>query len=289
MIDPTDPSGHPGPLDPELRALVDDALSLDAVDPAFEEPARERVLGRVERVINQAPRAARGGFGLRTGVMAVSVALIATLAGGRLLREDAGSPSDTSPTAIAPQPVADHPSVSPATVSASALPPGDAVPTMRIDELPSPPPSLPARSSRTDSPRGAAPSGTDLAEEYRLVEGARAKLAARDYTAALQSIREHEKRFPSGQLDQERESLHIQNPRRNGAHPGGPHARGALPHALPERPSPPDRRASHCEQHAGLRGSLTSLSRRQPRPSLLISVLTSGCTCSPADTGQSLS
>lgn len=211
MIDPTD-SDHPGPLDPELRALLDDAVSRDAVDAAFEEPARERVLGRVEQVLDRAPGAARGGFGLRSGVMAVSVALIAALAGGKLLGQNAGGPSDAREpvaSAIAPQLVADRPSVPP-TEPAPPLPQGNAVPTLRIDELPSPPTPALARAGRVDSSRGFAPSGTDLAEEYRLVEGARAKLAAKDYSSALHSIREHEKRFPSGQLHQERESLHIQ-------------------------------------------------------------------------------
>ncbi len=211
MIDPTD-NDHPGPIDPELRSLLDDARSRDAVDPAFEEPARERVLGRVEQVLDRAPGAARGGFGLRSGVMAVSVALIAALAGGKLLGENAGAPSDAREPvagASAPQVTIDPPSA-PATKPAPALPQGNAVPTMRIDELPSPPTPALARSGRVDSSRGSAPSGTDLAEEYRLVDGARAKLAAKDATGALQSIREHEKRFPSGQLNQERESLHIQ-------------------------------------------------------------------------------
>lgn len=211
MIDHAD-NDHPGPIDAELRSLLDDARSRDALDPAFEEPARERVLGRVEQVLDRAPGAARGGFGLRSGVMAVSVALIAALAGGKILGGDAGDSSDARApvaSAIAPQVAIARPGAPP-TAPAPAQPQGDAVPLMRIDELPSPPTPAPARSSRIDSSRGSAPSGTDLAEEYRLVDGARAKVAAKDYTGALQSVREHEKRFPSGQLNQERESLYIQ-------------------------------------------------------------------------------
>jgi hypothetical protein len=86
-----------------------------------------------------------------------------------------------------------------------------AVPVLSVDDLPSsaPPPATNSPAVAVGAP-SARTQGSGLAEEYRLVEGARAKLAAKDYTGALQSIRAHETRFPRGQLNQECESLHIQ-------------------------------------------------------------------------------
>jgi hypothetical protein len=193
------------PLDDELRLLVEDTKACDAANPVFEEPARERVLAKVESSLGSSA-SRRGGVGFRSGVMLASFCLIGTIAGSQLLtRSDA--PASTTVAAVQDVAVATPP---------PAAPREEAVPTMHVEDLPSsaspPPASPPAGRIRTNaSPvRPSARVGSDLAEEYRLVESARAKLAARDPSGALRPIQEYEARFPSGQLVQETESLHIQ-------------------------------------------------------------------------------
>jgi hypothetical protein len=203
------------PLDDELRALVDDTKACDADDSAYSENARERVLELVASAVREPAREARG-IGLRSGVMLASVCLLATIAGSKLIAGDPlaterGTAGNVRDEVSAPVP--------------GPVPHDESVPTMHVDDLPSsaspPPPALPpAVRSRTDLPvvTTAAASATHrdaverdgLAEEYRLVEDARAKLAARDHRGALAVIHEYETRFPSGQLRQEGESLHIQ-------------------------------------------------------------------------------
>lgn len=200
-----EPSSVPGPLDPELRALLDDVRLCDDADPAFEEPARERVLGGVERALVDRSAASPSASRLRTGVMIASVCLLGAFAASRLLDDRSGSPAP-APSAIAAPPAITEPPVAPA--------PSHDVPSVHVDQLPSsasvPAPPRPARLSRAEGASATAPAGSDLAEEYRLVEGARAKLSAKDHAGALRSIREHDERFPNGQLAQENESLHIQ-------------------------------------------------------------------------------
>jgi hypothetical protein len=196
MIDPND-------LEPDLRVLLDDAKGRDAVDPAFGEAARERVLARVEAAIRAPSAAPRGFFGRRSLVMLASVGLLAIVAGSVIL----GGRDVHAPTTLATPPVVESP-------AASAPPVAEEVPSIHVDDLPSsasvPAPSAPARAlSRAAASASAAP-GTRLAEEYRLVEDARAKLAAKDYGGASRSIRAHDESFPAGQLNQECESLHIQ-------------------------------------------------------------------------------
>lgn len=184
----------PDQLDPDLRVLFDAVKTHDEIDAAFDDAARERMLSRVERVAHGPSSAGRGFFG-RRGVIIVSVGLLAILAASRFPSERRTA-APTSPTP-----------------SATQLPSGSAavVPVLSVDDLPSsaPPPATSAPAVAVSTASARAP-GSGLAEEYRLVEGARAKLAAKDYAGALQSIRAHEARFPRGQLNQECESLHIQ-------------------------------------------------------------------------------
>jgi hypothetical protein len=65
------------------------------------------------------------------------------------------------------------------------------------------------RASRATSPSSTkSPSAADLAEEHRLLRGARA-LLERDPSRALALTAEHERRFPNGVLAQEREVIAI--------------------------------------------------------------------------------
>ncbi len=210
MSDHPEASAADSPLDPELRALLDDTRLCDEADPAYDDAARRRVLGRLERALGDAPAGGRTLPKLRSGVMLASVCLLATFAGSKLVEHGRGDAPAPAASTLAAPPAAFSPISEPAPAH------GDDVPTTHVDDLPSsasvPSPPAPARAPRANAPSAVttARTGTDLAEEYRLVEGARASLAARDYSSALRSIREHAHRFPTGQLEQECESLHIQ-------------------------------------------------------------------------------
>ncbi len=205
-----DPSSAPEPLDASLRALLDDVRLCDETDPAFDEQARTRVRAGVERALAEPPAKDRSGLRLRSGVMIASVCLLAAFATSRIIEGRSGSHAPTSVSA--PRAFTE----APAEQAASAPPLGDDVPTRHVDELPTsvpksarPRPAPLPRAEAANAP-AAAPTGSDLAEEYRLVDGARAKLTAKDHAGALGMIREHDERFPNGQLAQECESLHIQ-------------------------------------------------------------------------------
>jgi TolA-binding protein len=202
MSTPPDPTAPVEPIEPELRRLLDEAKHRDAKNRAFDDAAAERALVRIERTLDEVP-APRRGLSLRSGVFLVSACILATLAGTKLVeRSDTppaparvASETQSSPTAVATTPDTAIPSQ--ATEDSN---PGS-IPMLHVNDLPS--------SAQRPSPPPA-PSASTLEEEYRLVDGARAKLASKDYAGALRSIREHAERFPSGQLNQECESLHIQ-------------------------------------------------------------------------------
>jgi TolA-binding protein len=207
------------PLDPELRALLDDARAIGAVTPAYGTDARERVLARVNAVRQSADRSARSGVWagrFRRGpvIALASLCLIGGLVGVQIRASSnvplqpstSSSPGSNAVTTVTTD--ADRPLAS-ADVDGKHEP----IPTLAVGNLPSSTPlgprqAAPARPAvRVEAPP--APKG-GLAEEYRLIESARAKLAAKDYAGALGALREHESRFPDGQLAQACERLHIQ-------------------------------------------------------------------------------
>jgi hypothetical protein len=59
-------------------------------------------------------------------------------------------------------------------------------------------------------PAPSAAAGHALASEMPLLDAAREALARRDADAAIAAAREHEQRFPMGQLEPQREALLIQ-------------------------------------------------------------------------------
>ncbi|MDF2692354.1 MAG: hypothetical protein K0S65_737 [Labilithrix sp.] len=204
-----DPNAPVQPIEPELRRLLDEAKHRDAGDRAFDDAAAERALVRIERTLDEVPTPRRG-LSLRSGVFLVSACILATLAGTKLV-----GGSDTPPAPPAPTLAASATQSSPSAVAvaetsssgtsipsqATAVSNPGSIPMLHVNDLPS--------SAQRPSPPPA-PSASTLEEEYRLVDGARAKLASKDYAGALRTIREHAERFPSGQLNQECESLHIQ-------------------------------------------------------------------------------
>jgi len=71
-------------------------------------------------------------------------------------------------------------------------------------------PSSGSVSARSAPPASASASPTSLGEEQRLLDTARAAVARGAYSSALGSLTEHQTRFPSGRLTEERELLFVQ-------------------------------------------------------------------------------
>ena len=213
------------PLDPELRALLASARRRDAGEPAGSEAACE-LLARVEAQLRttsattaEAGLAAqlRSPAAMVVGCLAVAAAIATTM---RSPLEAPRPPSAIAQTSSeAPQPPArkEEP-------EEQAL----VLPTVSVDELPSPAPSPTKRAPRIElakpitgatahatSPSGAPSARTsgaslDLAEELRIVDAARAAVSERRHDEALRLLADHEASYPSGQLAQQRERLWVQ-------------------------------------------------------------------------------
>lgn len=205
------------PLDPELGALLDDARAIGAVTPTYGADARERVLARVNAVRRGDDPSARGGVGTRRFrrgpvIALASLCLIGGLVGVQI-RASSDAPLSSSSLPGSNAVTLATTDVNRPLASADVDEKREPIPTLAVGNLPSsnPPGSRQAAPARPSARVEAPPvPGDGLAEEYRLIESARAKLAAKDYAGALGALREHESRFPDGQLAQACERLHIQ-------------------------------------------------------------------------------
>jgi hypothetical protein len=185
------------PLSPSVEALLD---SVRDVDSAPEE-LRRRVLARARATASLsalAPRAkpSFGGLGLK---LAAAFIVAATLVSAAALQF-----RETHK----PAPVAPAPSALPHEAPSVALP--EAAP---IAETVTPGPSANADESASAQPPPTAPAHTArerYALELKVLQPARAAVARGDFSAALSSIAEHQRRFPDGQLSEEREALRVQ-------------------------------------------------------------------------------
>ncbi|MBX3215540.1 MAG: hypothetical protein KF850_26110 [Labilithrix sp.] len=214
------------PLDPELRALLARARRHDAGDPTFDDAACERLLARVEaKLQTTSATAAQGGLAaqLRSPAAMVVGCLAVTAAIATTMRSPLEAP--LPPSAVAQT----GPSIAAPLHAAPPDEPGEralVLPTVSVDELPSPAPSPTKRAPRAElatpsaratayapSPSGAPSAGTsslDLAGELRLVDAARAAMSRRHHDEALRLLADHEASYPNGQLAQQRERLWIQ-------------------------------------------------------------------------------
>ena len=181
----------------ETQAIVDNARAWDAIDPAFGPDACERVLARVEALTGPAgaPPSAR----VPRRVVLFTLLAAAALGGGVGAKSMLGSTTKTvASDGVSASSAATAPPL--ATTEASAE-----LPSIDVAALPTAPrETTPARASSAPA------EGTTLAEELRLTTAARKALAAGDPSSALRALDEHERRFPNGQLAQERDSVRIQ-------------------------------------------------------------------------------
>ncbi|HEX8790219.1 MAG TPA: hypothetical protein VF765_04655 [Polyangiaceae bacterium] len=187
---------HVEPLDPELAALLDSERHAGA-DPS----ALDRVWKRVVLPL-PASGAAASGSGLHRSWLAshaVGVAAASFVVGGI---------TGAGIYAAVQKPAPEHIVYveRPAPVAAS-------VPAMSTENPTAPPPadsgSSAARASSSARPSQSAPAST-LSAERALLDQARAALTSGDGAKALSIAEEHRRRFPSAQLDEEREAIAIQ-------------------------------------------------------------------------------
>jgi hypothetical protein len=185
------------PLSPGMEALLD---SVRHVDSAPEE-LRRRALARARASVSVTALAPRvkpsfGGLGLKLAAAFVVAATLVSAATLQLRRTH-----KPGPAAPAPSPV---PREAPSAVAPEAAPMADALtpePSASVDESASPQP-VPVAPARTARER--------YALELEVLQPARAAVARGDFSAALSSIAEHQRRFPNGQLSEEREALRVQ-------------------------------------------------------------------------------
>jgi hypothetical protein len=155
----------------------------------------------------------------KTWIIALSAFLLGGLAGAGVhsLATKGGAsnaPSPSTSVEIVRTVIVEKPVVAAPTVVATAQL-ADPVPTpSAASTLPPPTPVTSVVTSKAQSSASTASStsskDTDLAAERSLLEVARTALSRGDAGAALASLKEHEKRFPGGQLTEEREALYVQ-------------------------------------------------------------------------------
>ncbi|HEX3852896.1 MAG TPA: hypothetical protein VHW01_18160 [Polyangiaceae bacterium] len=185
------------PLSPSVEALLD---SVRSVDPAPEE-LRTRALARARATASLTALAPRvkpsfGGLGLKLAAAFIVAATLVSAAAFQL--RAAHKPAPAAPAASA------LPHEAPSAVAPEAAP---------VAETVTPDPSATADDSASPQPVPIAPAHTAherYALELKVLQPARAAVARGDFSAALSSIAEHRRRFPDGQLSEEREALRVQ-------------------------------------------------------------------------------
>jgi hypothetical protein len=213
------------PLDHEVRALLDDVDRVDA-------KADDAIMSRMRERIDLALAGAAAEVPMRSALGSPSVTPPARTL--RRVLSSTGTFAAGAVVALAAQrllaPSSPPPTVAPVSTPALVAAPTGTPVSLPTSTMPEPSPPAPtssgqtgrfsrsgsATSARTPPRALPAPPLTDetrdeaLAAESRLVDTARSALAHGDFVAALVAVTNHERRFPSGQLAEEREALQIQ-------------------------------------------------------------------------------
>ncbi|MBN1611885.1 MAG: hypothetical protein JW940_34960 [Polyangiaceae bacterium] len=189
-------------LDPSL-AEMDSLFTIERELVREPEEMRQRAVQRARAAlprmlplarVSRAPRPRR----VRIGQAAAAAVL---LTGVCALAFQAGYHMRSSSKAVAASAPAVTPSV--IVVSVPAPPSGDAPSA-------DPEPPLAESSPAKPKPAAAAPSATEAyARELRVLQPAQQAVARQDFASALAAIAEHQRRFPSGRLAEEREALRV--------------------------------------------------------------------------------
>ena len=174
------------PDDLRWRALLR-ARAAMAAAPVVEGPTKDGATKNTATKNGPIKDGATGVGPWRWAFAALGVLVVATLAtAGVRLRRDAAAPPTSTPPRAAPRIAAPEPALT--TFEPEAAPPAQ---------------RAPAPSRRALTP------GRGYALELALLQPARAALAREDYAATLAATAEHERRFPAGQLTEERDALRV--------------------------------------------------------------------------------
>lgn len=191
-------------FDVELQSMLEQAKVIRPVPQSV----RARTLARARESVwvqpalpaepIPAPRGRRLAFAMAASFVALAVGSAGAVVALRSNPHPPQPPSlvNESPPARHPRaPVpASPPAQEPASEPALASPPTSGAPA--------------ARQPRTESRRAAKPAES-YAAELRLLHQAQTACAARDFTSALEVLREHRQRFPTGRLAEQREALRV--------------------------------------------------------------------------------
>lgn len=212
--------------DAETEADLAAERALPTASPAAREALYAQVMATVAAPAPTAPAPATLGAGPK-------LALLAALVGGAGWLALGGEQQSASPdpAAIA----SDSGAVSTAARASSMEPP--AAPSPPPPAAPAPvEPARPVAPRRRPTPRPAPAPTSTLAAEQALLEKARRALDAEDGPAALAAVADHARRFPRGQLAEERALLEIQALVRSGrldaAHSRAARFRARFPDSL---------------------------------------------------------
>jgi len=186
------------PLSPE----AEDMLAKERAFEAAPADVRPRALARARTALREVDGRS-AGFSLRRRPAFVAAALVLALATVSFAAWQKWSKR------AAPLPPVTQPAPSSSAKSSSRLP------------APSAPVAEPASSENTSPQLApsekreavAAPSSSSAADAYalelRVLERARAAVASGDFSAALRAVANHQRRFPAGRLQEEREALRV--------------------------------------------------------------------------------
>lgn len=190
-------------IDPTL-ASVDSLLASERVLVAEPQEVRRRAFARARAAMSEEPvmptsRASRRWFGgLRFTVAAALALVVASAAALGVQRAFVKSTVSASPvsreSSVATPPRESPPPLAQVPATADFDAPAPVLGTL------SPPPSVPSRSTTV---------AESYALELRVLQPARAAAARGDFAATLAAVVEHARRFPNGQLVEEREALRV--------------------------------------------------------------------------------
>jgi hypothetical protein len=198
-------SDSPGPIEPELDALLDRERARKPPEAALERVWSRVTLSVAAGAPVHAPSGRSGGgdspWVAPHAKTLIALAFVAGAAAG------AGIHAALLPSRSAP--VDSRPSPTPSEPAPVSTPPP--TPELNVSAAPAPVPPPPiARPTRTTAASAAAPPVSSLSAEREVLDKARVALAAGDGPGALASIDEHTRRFPRPQLVEEREALAVQ-------------------------------------------------------------------------------
>jgi hypothetical protein len=189
------------PLSAEMKRL----LAKERYFPAERQELRARTMARARTTLDAVSAPAARSFWQRRVTLLVAAALVLGFAAAAIAARQGLLRAALQPPSVPTAVVVTHPDrahdVEPASPSAE-------VPLATPDEMV---PDARDRGNVGTTPRESpAADVSDLdALELRLLQRARGAIAKGDFSSALETIAEHQRRFPAGRLREEREALRI--------------------------------------------------------------------------------